>query len=265
MQISNLSYIHTEAKIGKNCQIDPFAVIHEDVVIGDDCSIGSHVVLYPGTRIGKANKIYPSAVIGGDPQDLKYKGEKTTTEIGDNNIIREFVTINKGTEAAFKTSIGNNNLLMAYVHVAHDCLIGNNCILANNVTLAGHIEIEDFAILEGLVAVQQFVRIGSHCFVAGTSKVRKNIPPYVKAAREPLSYVGLNSVGLRRRNFSPETIALIQDIYRILFQQGYAVSKALEIIEKDIENCSEKSHILNFVKNSPKGIIRGFVEVADDE
>jgi UDP-N-acetylglucosamine acyltransferase len=211
----------------------------------------------PGARIGKGCRIFPGAVIAAIPQDLKFVGEETTAEIGDNTTIREFVTINRGTVAIGKTVVGNDCLLMAYVHIAHDCVVGNHCILANNVTLAGHVTIEDYAILEGLVAVQQFIRIGAHCFIAGSSLVRKNVPPYVKAAKEPLVYMGINSVGLKRRGFSDETINMIQDIYRIIFQKGYRNSYALEMVEKVIPDTTVRNEIISFIRTSDKGIMKG--------
>ncbi|MFM9027969.1 MAG: acyl-ACP--UDP-N-acetylglucosamine O-acyltransferase, partial [Bacteroidota bacterium] len=212
--------MHPDAKIGKDVRIDPFAVIHDDVLIGDGCHIGSNSVIFPGARIGNNVQVYPGAVISAVPQDLKFAGEKTFTFIGDNTIIREFVTINRGTVAEGKTVVGANNLLMAYVHVAHDCIVGDNCILANGVTLAGHVTIDDHAIIGGLSAVHQFVHIGSHVMISGGSLVRKDVPPFVKAAHDPLSYVGINSVGLRRRGFSNESISNIQELYRILFVKG---------------------------------------------
>ncbi len=252
-----LSYIHPDAKIGANCRIDPFAVIHENVSIGDGTWVASGAVIFPGARIGKNCKIFPGASVSAIPQDLKFAGEESTAEIGDNTTIRECVTINRGTKDRHKTVIGNNCLLMAYVHVAHDCFLGNNIILANSVNLAGHITIEDHVILEGYVGVSQFVRIGAHSFVSGQTGVRKNVPPFVKAAREPLSYVGVNSVGLRRRGFSNESILAIEDIYRTLYVRGYNVSNALSIIEQEAPSSPEKKQILDFIHNSQDGIMRG--------
>ena len=191
------NFIHPDAKIGKNVVIEPFATIEKGVEVGDGTWVGPNAVIMQGAKLGKNCKIFPGAVISAIPQDLKFKGEETIVEIGDNVIVREFVTINRGTVDKHKTSVGDNTLLMAYVHVAHDCNIGKNCIVANNVTLAGHAEVGDFVVLEGLVAVQQFVKIGSHSFIAGASLIRKNVPPYVKAAREPLSYAGINTIRLR--------------------------------------------------------------------
>jgi UDP-N-acetylglucosamine acyltransferase len=261
--ISKLAFVHPEAKIGNNVHIEPFVTIHRDVVIGDGTWIGSSATLMEGARIGKNCRIFPGAVISAIPQDLKYKGERTTAEVGDNTTIREFVTINKGTQASGKTVVGNNCLIMAYVHIAHDCLVGNHCILANGVTLAGHIIIHDYAVIGGLTAVHQFVHIGSHVMISGGSLVRKDVPPYVKAAREPLSYVGINSVGLRRRGFSSEKISELQKIYRVLFLEKHRVSRALEIIEKEIPASEERDEIIQFVKSSARGIMKKYAGCDD--
>ncbi len=257
MNLQHLAYIHPDARIGKDVTIEPFSTIAKDVVIGDGTWIGPNVSIMEGARIGKNCRIFPGAVISAIPQDLKFSGEITTTEIGDNTTIRECVTINRGTKDKFKTVVGANCLLMAYVHVAHDCLIGNNVILANCVNLAGHVEIEDHAILEGLVAVQQFVRIGSHSFITGGSLVRKNVPPFVKAAREPLSYVGINAVGLRRRGLSNEVILQIEDIYRTIYVKGYNVTNAVNIVELEAPTSPEKEQIIKFIRESTNGIMRG--------
>lgn len=260
----SLSVVHPDAKIGANVQIGPFCYIDQDVEIGDGTWIGSHVTVYNGARIGKNCKIFPGAVISGIPQDLKFQGETTTAEIGDNTTIREYVTVNRGTSYANRTVVGKNCLLMAYVHVAHDCQLGDHVILANNVTLAGHVEIEDWAILEGLVAVQQFIRIGAHSFIAGASLVRKHVPPYVKAAREPLSYAGVNVIGLQRRGFTPEQINQIQDIYRILFVKGYKISNAVKIIEQEINPSGDRERILEFIQEANDneiGIMKGFRQI----
>lgn len=249
--------IHPEAKIGKNVEIESFTTIHEDVVIGDGTWIGPNVTIFNGARIGENCKIFPGSVISAIPQDLKFDKEETTVEIGDNCIIRECCTINRGTTDRDKTVIGNNCLLMAYVHVAHDCIIGDNCILANCVNLAGHVILGDFVIIEGVVGVQQFVEIGSHSFIAAGSNVRKNVPPYIKAARAPLTFAGVNSVGLRRRGFSADAILQIEDIYRSLYVRGLNVSNAIQIIEQEAPKSKEKEIILNFIEDSTKGIIRG--------
>lgn len=256
-----MHYIHPEAQIGDGVEISPFCYIDRDVTIGDGTWIGPNVTIFKGARIGKNVRIFPGAVISGIPQDLKFKGEETTVEIGDGTTVREYVTVNRGTSYAKKTVVGNNCLLMAYVHVAHDCILGDHVILANNVNLAGHVIIEDWAILEGLVGVQQFIKIGRHSFVAGGSLVRKNVPPYVKAAREPLSYAGVNSIGLKRRNFSQDQINHIQDIYRILYVKGYNTSHALEIIEQEVNPSPERETILQFIKNADPGIMKGFKQI----
>lgn len=255
--MSQLSYIHPNAKIGKGVSIEPFSTIYDNVEIGEGTWIGPNVTIFPGARIGKNCRIFPGAVISAIPQDLKFNGEDTTTEIGDNTTIRECVTINRGTTDKMKTAVGSNCLLMAYVHVAHDCILGNNIILANSVTLAGHVQIDDWAILEGLVAVQQFIRIGAHSFLAGGSLVRKNVPPFTKAAREPLQYIGINSVGLRRRGFTNELILEIEDIYRTLYVKGLNVANALTVIEQEAPASKEKDEILNFIRESKDGIMRG--------
>nr|WP_321354463.1 acyl-ACP--UDP-N-acetylglucosamine O-acyltransferase [uncultured Draconibacterium sp.] len=253
-----LAYVHPDAKVADNVVIEPFVSIDHDVVIGEGTRIGSSVTILPGTRIGKNCNIFPGAVIGGVPQDLKFKGEYSTVEIGDNNTIREFVTINRGTSAKGKTVIGNNNLLMAYVHVAHDCKVGNNIILVNNVQLAGEVQVDDWAILGGMSAVHQFVRIGSHVMISGGSLVRKDVPPFIKAGREPLSYVGINSIGLRRRQYNNDKIREVQDIYRYIYQKGLNTAQAVEIIEAEMAATPERDEVLLFVKDSKRGIIRGY-------
>lgn len=256
--IHPLTYIHPDAKIGPNVKIDPFTTVHKNVEIGEGTWIGSNVTIMEGARIGKNCRVFPSSVISAIPQDLKYKGEETLTIIGDGSTIRECVTINRGTSDRDKTQLGENCLIMAYSHIAHDCIIGNNCIFSNNTTLAGHITIGDNVVLAGLTAVQQFVRIGSHAFVTGGSLVRKDVPPFVKAAREPLSYVGVNSIGLKRRGFSLEKINHILDIYRILFVRGFNISKALSIIETEIPVTDERDEILSFIREPGRGIMKGY-------
>jgi UDP-N-acetylglucosamine acyltransferase len=262
--ISSLASVHPKAKIGIDVHIDPFTMIHENVEIGDGTWIGSNVTIMPGARIGKKCRIFPGAVLSAIPQDLKFIGEDTIVEIGDETTIREFVTVNRGTKALGKTTIGKNNLLMAYVHIAHDCVVGDDCILANGVTLAGHITIENFAIIGGLSAVHQFVHIGGHVMISGGSLIRKDIPPFVKAAREPLSYVGINSIGLRRRGFSSEKIAEIQEIYRTIFVKGYSYSHALKIVETEMSSSPERDEILTFIKKSTRGIMRGYAKEEEE-
>jgi UDP-N-acetylglucosamine acyltransferase len=258
----HLSNVHPDARIGKNVHISPFVTIEADVEIGDNTWIGPNACILDGTRLGDNCKIFPGAVVGAVPQDLKYKGEHSVLEIGNNVIIREYCTLNRGTKANWTTTIKDNCLLMAYVHVAHDCVLEENVILANNVNLAGHIHIGRFAVLGGLTAVHQFVKIGDHVMVGGGSLVRKDIPPYVKAAREPISYAGINSIGLSRRGFSEETIKSIQDAYRYLFVKGYNTSQALELIEKNIPASIEKNKIMEFIRGSERGIMKGFRQIS---
>ena len=255
-----LSYVHPAAKIAKTVVIEPFTTIGKDVIIGEGTWIGSNVTIMEGARIGKNCSIYPGAVISGVPQDLKFKGEETTAEIGDNTVIRECVTINRGTNWRIKTKIGKYCLIMAYSHIAHDCKVGDNCIFSNNSTLAGHVTVGDYVTLAGMVAVHQFCNIGRHAFIAGGSLVRKDIPPFVKAAREPLSYVGINSVGLRRRGFSSEKIREIQNIYRILYQKKFNNTQAINIIEAEVEATSDRDEILVFIKDSQRGIMKGYIQ-----
>lgn len=255
--VSNLAYVHPKAKLGNNVTVEPFAMIYGDVEIGDNCWIGSNAVIMDKSRIGKNNRIFPGAVIGAIPQDLKFKGEESLAEIGDNNTIRECVTINRGTADRMTTRIGNNCLLMAYTHLGHDCILGNNIIIANSGNLAGHITVEDNVIIEGVVAAQQFVNIGAHSFIAGASLVRKSVPPYVRVAREPLQFIGVNTIGLNRRGFSKEIIKNIEDIYRIIFVRGHNITHALDVVESEIPDSPEKHQILNFIRNQKDGIIKG--------
>ena len=259
--MSSYTIIDPKAQIGKNVTIEPFTTISGDVVIGDNCWIGSNVSIMDGVRMGNGCKVFPGAVVGAIPQDLKFAGEKSLVEIGNNVIIREYVTLNRGTKANVKTTINDNCLLMAYVHVAHDCVLEKGCILANNVALAGHIRIGEYARLGGLTAVHQFVKIGTHSFIGGGSLVRKDIPPYVKAAREPLAYAGVNSIGLRRAGFTSDIINHIQDIYRILFVKGHNTSQAIRIIETSIKASEERDQILNFIRQSDRGIMKGFRQI----
>ncbi|GGW88308.1 MULTISPECIES: acyl-ACP--UDP-N-acetylglucosamine O-acyltransferase [Salegentibacter] len=253
-----LAYVHPGAKIAKNVVIEPFTTIHNNVVIGEGTWIGSNVTIMEGARIGKNCSIFPGAVISAIPQDKKFDDEDTITVIGDNTTIRECVTINRGTTDRMKTVIGKNCWIMAYCHIAHDCIVGDNCIFSNNSTLAGHINVGDYVILAGMAAIQQFCSIGRHAFVTGGSLVRKDVPPFVKAGREPLSYVGINSIGLRRRGFTTEKIREIQDIYRILYQKNYNNTQAVAIIEAEMQATAERDEILEFIKNSQRGIMKGY-------
>jgi UDP-N-acetylglucosamine acyltransferase len=257
--IQPLAYVHPSAKIADNVTIDPFVTIHKNVEIEEGTWVGSNVTIFEGARIGKNCRIFPGASIGAIPQDLKFDGEETYTIIGDNTTIREYVTINKGTNALGHTKVGSNVLLMAYVHLAHDCVVGDNSILANSVQVAGHVNIGEWAILGGAALVHQFVKIGKHAMVSGGSLVRKDVPPYTKAAREPLSYEGVNSVGLRRRNFDTAKIAEIQDLYRVIFVKGYITAKAIKIIETEFSPTPERDEILQFLKESDRGIMKGYI------
>jgi UDP-N-acetylglucosamine acyltransferase len=254
----SLSYIDPQAKIAKNVVVEPFVTIEKNVEIGSGTWIGSNVTIMEGARIGENCEIFPGAVISAIPQDLKFDGEDSLAIIGDNTIIRECATINRATKATGKTIVGNNCLIMAYAHIAHDCVIGNNAIIVNNVALGGHVEIGEHAIIGGITAVHQFIKIGKHCMVSGGSLVRKDIPPYVKAGREPLSFIGINSIGLRRKNFSEEEITEIQDIYRILYQKGNNNTQAVNKIEIDFKISEIRDEIISFVRNSGRGIMRGY-------
>lgn len=262
--ISPLAYIHPNAKIGNNVTIEPFAVIHDKVSIGDNTVIKSHAVVDQYTTIGKSCFVFPGAVVGAIPQDLKYVGEESTVEVGDNTTIRECVTIHRGTRDRWKTVVGSNCLLMAYSHVAHDCVLGNNVILGNAVQLAGHVTVDNFAILSGMAGAHQFVHIGEHTYIAGHTVVRKDVPPFIKAAREPLCYMGVNVVGLQRRGYSKETITEISDIYHTLYVEKNATSAALQLIEKNFDASPIKDQILNFINTSKTGIIRRPSKTATD-
>jgi UDP-N-acetylglucosamine acyltransferase len=253
-----LANVHPDAKIGNNVVIDAFATIKSDVVIEDGCWIGPNAVIWEGARLAKNVKVYPGASISSVPQDLKFAGEKTETFIGENTVIREYVTVSRGTVDKHKTIVGKNCLLMAYVHIAHDCSIGNNCVLANTVQVAGHVMVDDWAIIGGASALHQFVKVGAHVMVSGGSLVRKDVPPYTKAAREPLTYCGVNTIGLRRRGFGSEKISEIQDIYRYIFLKGLNNSKAIDLVLNEVLPSEEREYIINFIKNSERGIMKGF-------
>lgn len=255
--ISPLANVSPKAKIGKNVTIEAFATIYHDVEIGDDCYIHPNAVIYPDTVIGTGCKIFPGAVIGIVSQDLKYKGERSNTVIGNNTTIREYATIHKGTADRMTTKIGDNCLIMCYTHLGHDCTIGNHVIIANNGSLAGHITVEDHVIIEGVVAAQQFVNIGAHAFVAGASLVRKSIPPYIRVAREPLQFIGVNTIGLARRGFDKDLIKQIEDIYRIIFVRGHNVTNALEIVENEMPDTATRKEIVDFIRKQSDGIVKG--------
>ena len=255
-KISPLAYINPEAKIGENCEIGPFCFIDKNVVIGDNNVIMNNVSILYGARIGNGNTFFPGAVISAVPQDLKFKGEETTTQIGDNNKIRENVTIHRGTASKGTTIVGSNNLLMETVHVAHDCVIGSNCIVGNSTKFAGEVVVDDCAVISAAVLVHQFCHIGSYVMVQGGSRSSKDIPPFITAAREPISYTGLNLVGLRRRGFSNERIENIHNAYRLIYTSNLNVSDALERIKADLEMNDDINYIVNFIESSARGIIR---------
>ncbi len=254
--ISQLAFIHPEAKIGENVEIGPFVYIDKNVVIGDNNIIMPNANILYGSRIGSNNRIFPGAVIGAIPQDLKFKGEETTAEIGDNNTIRENVTINRGTAAKGKTVVGSNNLLMEGVHVAHDAVIGNGCIIGNSTKFAGEIVVDDFSIISANVLMHQFCKVGGYGMIQGGCRFSKDIPPYIIAGREPISYCGINIVGLRRRGFSNELIENIHNTYRIIYNSGKNVSEALEQVIQEVPMSPEIEYIISFIKNSQRGIIR---------
>ena len=259
MNISPLAVVHPEAKIGEGVTIDPFAVVEKDVVIGDGCYIHPHAVIRDGARIGKGCQIFPGAVIAGIPQDLKFKGEITTAEIGDYTTIRECVTVNRGTASRGKTVVGSHCLIMAYSHVAHDCVLKDNIIIGNASQIAGEVEIDDYAIVSGGSLVHQFTRISKHVMIQGGSRIGKDIPPYTLIGRDPIVYCGINIVGLRRRGFTNQQVYLIQDIYRTLYTRGLNNTDALKAIETEYEPCEERDLILDFIKNSKRGIVRGSI------
>ncbi len=261
--ISKLANIHPKAKIAKDVKVEAFASIYEDVEIGSGSWIGPNVVILNGARIGENVQIFPGAVISGDPQDLKFAGEITTTEIGDNTIIREYVTINKGTKANERTVVGSNCLIMSYVHIAHDCILQDRVIMGSYAGLAGEVEVDSWAIISPGSLVHQFVRIGAHVMIQGGSKVSKDVPPFAMAGREPVSFTGINSIGLRRRGFANETIYAIQEIYRIIYQRGLNISDALEFVIANLPASKERDEIVLFVKDSKRGIIRGYFDGKD--
>ncbi|MBD5191183.1 MAG: acyl-ACP--UDP-N-acetylglucosamine O-acyltransferase [Bacteroidales bacterium] len=257
--MAKMNDIHPGAKIGNNVSIGNFTTIHDDVEIGDGCEIHNNVTIFPGARIGKNVKIFPGAVIAGIPQDLKFRGEITTAEIGDGTTIRECATVNRGTASKGKTVVGSNCLIMAYTHIAHDCLIGDQVIISNATQLAGEVIIDNNAVIGGGSLVHQFCHLGRNIMLQGGALVNKDIPPFVKAAREPISYVGLNTIGLHRNGFSQEDIQLIQEIYRIIYLSDMNVSHALDLVRETISDSPIKNEIVDFIANSGRGIIRSAV------
>ena len=255
--IHQLTEINSNAKIGKDVEIGPFCVIDDDVEIGDGCKIISHVHIFPGTRLGKNNRIFPGASIGAVPQDLKFVGEYTTLEVGDNNTIRECVTLNRGTASKGKTVIGSNNLIMAYCHIGHDCVLGDKIVMSNATQVAGEVHIDDWAVIGGGTCIPQFSMIGKHSMTSGMSGVNKDVPPFAYAGRTPIQYCGINIVGMTRRGFKPEQIEAVKNVYRIIYQSGLNLTKAVEKIKEEIPQSEERDEILNFIAISQHGILKG--------
>ena len=261
------SFVHPNAKIGANVKIHPFCYIAENVEIGDNCEIGPNATIYDYVKMGKNCKVFPGAVVGAIPQDLKFENEVSYVEIGDNTTIRECATINRGTAASGKgkTVIGSNTLIMSYAHVAHDCEVGNNCILVSYVGIAGETKVDDWAIIGGASAAHQFSNIGTHAMVAGGSRIGKDVPPYAMAGKLPLSYCGINIIGLRRRGFTTEQIERIKEIYKTIYMSGLNVSAACKKVEEEFEESVEKRTILDFIARSKRGIIRYNPKAVADE
>ncbi len=255
--IHKFANVHPEAQIGKNVTIEAFATVDKDVVIGDDSRIDSNAVIRSGARIGKNVHIFSGAVIAEIPQDLKFRGEITTAEIGDNTVVREFATVNRGTQAKGKTVVGKNCLLMAYTHVAHDCILGNNVIMVNASQIAGEVELGDYVILGGSTLIHQFCKVGKHAMAQGGTSLSKDVPPYVIVGRRPARYSGINSIGLRRRGFSDEQVETINSIYRIIFTKGLNYSTAIEEVKNTIPQCPEREEVVTFFEHSDRGIISG--------
>ena len=261
--INKLANVHSGAKIADDVVVEAFASIYEDVEIGAGSWIGPNVVIMNGARIGENVKVFPGAVIAGDPQDLKFQGEYTTAEIGDNTIIREYVTLNKGTKAKNKTLVGKDCLIMSYVHIAHDCILKDHVIMGSYAALAGEVEVDNWAIVSPGSMVHQFVRIGTHVMIQGGSKVVKDVTPYSMAGRDPISFTGINSIGLRRRGFTNDTIYAIQEVYRIIYQRGLNISDAMEFVEANLAASKERDEIVLFIRESKRGIIRGYFDGKD--
>ena len=255
--ISPLAHIHPAARLAPGVTVEPFTTIYGDVEIGENTWIGPNVTIMDGARIGAHCQIFPGAVVSGVPQDLKFVGEITTAHVGDYTVLRECVTVNRGTVDRGRTVVGSHCLLQAYVHIAHDCLVGNHCVISNATQMAGHVQVGDWAIIGGTTAIQQFTNIGAHAFIAGGSLVRKDVPPFVKAAREPLTYAGVNSVGLRRRGYNEQQVNEIHELYRILYLSGLPLFEALNRIEAELPASAEREQMVSFVRAAARGIIKG--------
>lgn len=258
--VSALAFVHPEAVLGDNVIVEPFAYVDRNTEIGEGTRVMTQATVLSGARIGKNCVIFPHAIVSGIPQDLKFQGEETTAIIGDNTTIRECVTVNRGTASRGFTKVGNNCLIMAYSHVAHDCVLNDHVILGNTTQLSGEVEVDDYAIVSGGTLVHQFSRIGAHVMIQGGSKIPKDIPPYVMVGREPIVYVGLNVVGLRRRGFTSERINSIQEIYRSLYMSGLNVTQAIERIQNDLPESEDRERVLQFIQSSSRGIVRGNME-----
>ena len=253
--IDNRAIVGPKAQIGDNVVVGQNTIIEDDVVIGSGTMIASNVLIANGTRLGKDCRIHHGAVLGTQPQDLKFRGEVTTLEVGDHTVIREYATLNRGTSSNWKTTVGNHCFLMAYTHVAHDCIVGNHVILANSVNMGGHVVIEDYAVIGGLVGIHQFSHIGCHTMVGASSLVTKDVPPYVLASSDPPAYTGLNIVGLRRRNFSKQAIDILDKAYHLLYHSQLNVTQALQKIKAEIQMTDEVRHVVEFIERSKRGII----------
>ena len=256
MLMNIMNQVHPDARIGNNVKIGSFTVIHENVEIGDNCEIANGVTIFPGARIGSGVKIFPGAVIAGIPQDLKFRGEDTVAIIGDGTTIRECATVNRGTASRGVTKVGENCLIMAYTHIAHDCVIGNRVIISNATQLAGEVIVDDYAVIGGGSLVHQFCHLGRNIMLQGGALVNKDIPPFIKAAREPISFIGLNTVGMHRNGFSKEKIQEITEVYRILYMSDLNVTNAVRVIRETIPTSEVRDEILDFVEHSERGIIR---------
>ncbi len=255
--IHQFSVIHPDAQIADNVEIGPFVTIEKNVVIGEGTKIMSGAVICEGVRLGRNNRVFPNAVVGAVPQDLKFKGEETTCEIGDNNTIREFVTINRGTASRGKTVVGSNNLLMAYTHIGHDCVFGNGIIVSNSCQFAGEVEVNDFAVVGGGALVHQFTRIASYCMIQGGSRIGKDIPPFAMIGREPAIFEGLNLVGMKRRGFTTEQIQEAQEIYKYFYQKPLNTTQAITAVEAGMPQSNIRDMILDFIRSSKRGVING--------
>ncbi len=263
--ISDLAYVHPDARLGRDVTVEPFAFIEGDVEIGDRCWIGTGAVIRNGARMGCECRVHTGAVVSGIPQDLKFDGEYSTVEMGDRNTVRECATINRGTRAKGRTLIGDDNLIMSYAHIAHDCTIGNHCVIVSSVLLAGEVEVGDWAVIGGNAAVHQFTRIGAHAMIGGGALVGKDVPPFVLAGRYPVTYQGANVIGLRRRGFTSEQITAIQGIFRVLFQSGHSYNKGVDMVLEQFPPSPERDAVVEFIRSSKRGILKPFNPFAEQD